>query len=134
MTSFVHINKHKKRYEDAWISIQGTLAFEMPTKDFLNSAFLQHASGIYMRVGSSILNPVDNFNKQVGRELAESHMEPIPVQMQNIVVDGTRHVFHLEAKIADRRNKTKNLLVSFGISTIAESDNVRLLYAELSHV
>lgn len=113
-----HMNDHE--------GPKGTLALQPLTKDNLHNMFLTHSNQIMMNVGLSITSPSDAFIKSVGRTIADQRVVPRVVNLKEIRIDGTKHVYNfgLEIDVGFKKYYTY-----FRLVTVAESDYVKLISA-----
>lgn len=98
----------------------GTIALEVPTKDYLKQIFDTHSNKCFIKTGITILHPKDQFVKKVGREKASDRLQFNVATLENVQIDGTRHIyyFNFESELSN---------YSLVFSTISESPNVKLL-------
>lgn len=100
----------------------GTFCIQLPNKKDLEALFHMHATLMLLPIGISKLHPKDRFIKSIGRSVAESKLQNIAVRFKGVDVRDTRHVYQFTVE-SNRRS------YSFGLSTIAENDSVKLIYA-----
>lgn len=109
---------------------QATIALEVPTKDLLTKIFLTHSNMTLVDIGLAILSPKDQFSKKVGRDVSTSRMrKQVPIQLLNVSQHGTRH--HYEFFIEEFKVKHKTYSIHFQLTTVAESEKVRLIGVQI---
>lgn len=105
---------------------EGTIILDLPSIEVLNNLFQTHSTALLVMMGVARCHPKDQFVKKTGRELAQTRMLQSIAEFSNVQVRGTKHVYHFNCTTG--KNK-----VSFGLSTIAESKQVCLIYAKLDN-
>lgn len=105
--------------------VDGTLALEVPTREFLEQMFVSHGNMTLFNIGLSVKSKKDAFVKKEGRANAEKRMGYLKFELDNIDQDGTTHVyrFHTTDMVVNR----KKYFISIMLSTVKESDNVRFV-------
>lgn len=104
-----------------------TVAMEVPTKDLLNKIFMTHSDGTLVNVGIAIKSPKDQFVKKIGRDIAKNTMQSVVTTLREIAQEGTRHVWSFV--IPEFKVKNRSYFISFDLTTVAESEQVRLIRA-----
>jgi hypothetical protein len=114
--------------------LNGTMVFELPTREELENLFKQHGTATLMNVGVVRLHPRDSFNKKLGVKCAKEKMSLVPVYLTQVEIRNTKHIYHFQAKVPNRcpaENDTQ--VIQFGISTIRESDRAVLVYGNFTY-
>lgn len=113
-TKYIHVRQP---------NFNGTIALEIPSKDYLNEVFSTHSNMMFINLGVTKLHPKDKFVKQTGRDRAAGNMSQHVAQLCSVEIDGLRHVYHISLK------STNPVVgdVRLWFSTIKESPNVMLL-------
>lgn len=125
MIAYIHQNSENH-------SRKGTIALDIPKKDNLNTLFTTHSNQTLILMGIAQLHPNDRFEKKIGRNVATSNISWLVVNLSSIEIRGISHIFHFNAAIKDNKDENNTVEVRFGLSTIKETDEVRLLYGELN--
>lgn len=108
---------------------RGTIAVVLPSKEDLTTLFTTHATCIGLVVGAARLAKNKPFNKRLGREYAEKMLIPTKCDLVAIEIRGTKHVYHFKAWTANNCPKEPKVQeIVFGLSTVAESENVAVVY------
>lgn len=126
-TPFIGTIRHNTDFCHA---LNGTLAIDVSDKAYLERIFSTHSTQGMFTLGISVMSKKDQFEKKVGREKALSRMTEIVCDLSNVSVDGTKHLYYFytnSVKIND-----KNYHINFQLSTVAESDKVKLIYSYIS--
>lgn len=110
---------------------RGTIALDLPSKQDLETLFTKHGTATLVYIGAARLATKAKFVKKQGRSFAEDMMDWFPAYLQRVEIRGTKHVYHFIAenlpnKTPDEESTQK---VEFGVSTVAETDDVHLVYA-----
>lgn len=109
---------------------RGTLVFELPTKKDLTNLFNLHGTCTLIKIGAVRLNNKDQFNKKLGVKLAQERMAFVGAFLSKVEIRGTKHVYHFTADVLNKvPGEDKTQQINFGISTVNESDNVQMAYA-----
>lgn len=120
---FIHqINPHRV--------YNGTIALILPSKEELKTFFDLHASKTMVRVGLAVCSDKDNFVKSIGREKSSGRLTPVVVDIIDVEIRGTKHIYHFETNMIGAKG-FKEVKVQFGISTIAESEHTQLVYGAI---
>lgn len=125
MTSYVHQNKPNS-------NTKGTLALDIPSKLDLERLFSLHGNQLLVNIGVTIKSPKDPFNRKIGREQALKNQDKWPADLLNIVQYGTKHVYNFGLMIKHKREYgTQERLVRFSLTTVAESDAVKIVAGDI---
>lgn len=131
MIGYKHYRIRNRDRETLRWGLEGTVAVEFPTKEFLQSMFAQYGNVTLMNVGFARCNPRDQFEKKIGRETALAHMALRKCTLNKIDIRAghrVRYIFEFSCKI-EHPDYQDN--IHFSLSTVAESDKVQLVYAYL---
>ena len=109
--------------------MSGTVAFEVPTREFLDHLFKSHSTHALFKVGISIKSDKDTFVKSIGRQMAEKRMTYVKFELDTIQQDGTTHIYRFFTN--DVIHDRDRYHVSIRLTTVVESDNVRLINAHI---
>lgn len=125
MIVFVHQNNKNSL-------TKGTIAVDLPSKEDLHRLFTLHGNQLLLKVGITIKSKKDVFNRKIGREEAQNHMDFYPCDLKNIEQCGTKHVYNFGAKIkTSRKYGQDEYLLRFAITTVAESESVKIVWGDL---
>lgn len=109
---------------------RGTMVFELPSKKDLTNLFSLHGTCTLIKVGAVRLNNKDQFNKKLGVKLAQEKMSFVGCYLSHVEIRGTKHIYHFKATVSNRvPSEEKTQEINFGVSTVNESDNVQMAYA-----
>lgn len=109
---------------------RGTLALELPAKETLTTLFTAHGTQTIMNIGFSRVNDCDQYDRKTGRELSTSRLLLQVVALKSIEIRGIKHIFHFELKAPSLLRSSKDpQVIKFGLSTIAETNEVKLVYS-----
>lgn len=114
--------------EDDYFNMNATFALTPPTKADLHELFQVHGTQTLMLYGVSVCSKHDNFNKKKGRELAEARVVPRLVELRDIKIHGTKHVYRFKSEIEVGHIKYVSY---FELTTIAESEVVKLIKCQV---
>lgn len=106
-------------------TIEGTLAIDVPSKQFFEHIFTTHSNCALFNAGLTIKSKNDHYVKKVGRHIASERMLPIKFIFNYISQDELKHkyVFYTH----DLKIGRKSYYVEITLITIAESDKVNLI-------
>jgi hypothetical protein len=113
-------------------TMEATLALQAPDKTFLEKLFITHSNATLLPSGVSILSPKDRFIKKVGREVAEKRLTYVKFYLDTVTQDGTTHIYRLYTN--DMIVDNKEFHVSVLLTTVAESEYVRLISADIQPI
>lgn len=103
--------------------VQGTLAFDIPTKGYLTTVLSSYSNQMFINAGATKLHPKDEFVKSIGREKATANMSMQVATLTNIIIEGGRHIYHFNMTSTHKSFES----YSFVFSTSVQSDVVRVL-------
>lgn len=106
-----------------------TFAFILPSKTDLEAMLKAHANATLIQLGVANVNPKDHFVKKKGRELAESRINLVKVNLEDIGVVGTKLCYHFVAELPSKCPNETTQIINFGLGTVAENSTTKLLYA-----
>lgn len=101
-----------------------TIAVELPSKSTLTQLFLTHSTQTLIDVGYTFCNPKDQFVKRMGREIAAFRVKQSVATLKSIEIRGTKHIYHFDIR-------SDGAVVELGVSTVAESEHVCLIYGSV---
>jgi hypothetical protein len=110
--------------------LDGTVALEVPTKHLLEQLFITHSNQIVVCMGISITSKHDQFEKKIGKQLAQNRLTPLLSTLTSININGTRHKFMFRTNEINLGNK--KYTVMFHLTTVAESNKVYFTYSHIS--
>lgn len=110
---------------------KGTIVLELPSKVDLHNLYVQHGTATLIKIGAVRLNKKDQFNKKLGVKLAKEKLQLVGCYLSFVEIRGTKHIYHFESKVTNRcPNEHTDQVIKFGVSTIRDSENVCVVYAE----
>lgn len=110
----------------------GTIGLKIPAKDYLETVLKTHSNNLIIEIGTTLLSDKDRYEKKVGRTLVEERVLPQKLELSHVEIRGTRHIYHLSGTIPSKGHKGGSF-VNVGLSTIAENNTVRLMYANFTN-
>ncbi len=115
-----------------WTSLRGTIALNIPSKKDLENLVNLHGTCTLFYMGAARLKVGLPFVKKDGRDYAESMMVWCKANLLSVEVRETKYIYHFRAEVPSKAPVSNNVqLVDIGLSTIASSEHVCLVYAEL---
>lgn len=124
---FIH---NRKDLDSNYFVLNGTFALEITDKTFLEKLFITHSNITLFKAGISIMSKKDKFIKKKGREVAVERINIVKCEFESVHQDGTTHIYNFYTN--ELLHDGKYYHANFSLTTVSESENVRLISAYLS--
>lgn len=116
---------HIVKYRDkSSVIYTGTLAVVPLTKAQLEYVFSTHSNKTMMNIGLAITSPQDEYVKKIGRIIASERIGITVVDFLGVEIAGTKHVYKFSGQY---KINNKTYLISFSLTTVADSEVVKLI-------